>query len=86
MSSLGQEDPLEKEMAARYRILAWRIPWTEAPGGLQSLGWSRVRYDLACTSKYSWNRSNELKGETCPGKKWIYKEKNVELVCRCFSH
>ena len=36
--SLGQEDPLEKEMATRSSILAWRIPWTEEPGGLQSTG------------------------------------------------
>ena len=34
---LGQEDPLEKEMATHSRILAWRIPWTEEPGGLQSM-------------------------------------------------
>ena len=37
--SLGQEDPLEKGMATHSNILAWRIPWTEEPGGLQSLGW-----------------------------------------------
>ena len=36
--SLGQEDPLEKEMATHFSILAWRIPWTEEPGGLQSTG------------------------------------------------
>ena len=35
---LGQEDPLEKEMATHSSILAWRIPWTEVPGGLQSKG------------------------------------------------
>ena len=35
---LGQEDPLEKEMANHSSILAWRIPWTEEPGGLQSMG------------------------------------------------
>ena len=35
---LGQEDPLEKEMATHSNILAWRIPWTEEPGGLQSIG------------------------------------------------
>ena len=35
--SLGWEDPLEKEMATHYRILAWEIPWTEEPGSLQSL-------------------------------------------------
>ena len=36
--SLGQEDPLKKGMATHSRILAWRIPWTEEPGGLQSMG------------------------------------------------
>ena len=36
--SLGQEDPLEEEMATHSSILAWRIPWTEEPGGLQSMG------------------------------------------------
>ena len=36
--SLGQEDPLEKEMATHSNILAWEIPWTEEPGGLQSVG------------------------------------------------
>ena len=36
--SLGREDPLEKEMATHSSILAWRIPWTEEPGGLQSMG------------------------------------------------
>ena len=49
---LGQEDPLEKEMAAHSRILAWRVPPTEEPGGLQSTGLQRVGHDwsdLACT-------------------------------------
>ena len=36
--SLGQEDPLEKEIATHSSILAWKIPWTEDPGGLQSIG------------------------------------------------
>ena len=44
--SLGQEDPLEKEMATRSRILAWEIPWTEEPGGLKSEGSQRVGLDL----------------------------------------
>ena len=43
--SLGQEDPLEKEMATHSSILAWRIPWTEEPCGLQSTGSQRVRHD-----------------------------------------
>ena len=38
VQSLGQEDPLEEEMATHSNILAWRIPWTEEPGGLQSMG------------------------------------------------
>ena len=42
---LGREDPLEKEMATHSRILAWRIPWTEKPGGLQSMGSQRVGHD-----------------------------------------
>ena len=43
--SLGQEDPLEKGMATHSSILAWRTPWTEEPGGLQSLGLQRVGHD-----------------------------------------
>ena len=45
VQSLGQEDPLEKEMAIHSSILAWRIPWTEEPGGLQSMGSQRVGHD-----------------------------------------
>ena len=45
--SLGQEDPLEKEMATHSSILAWEIPRTDDPGGLQSMGSQRVRHDLA---------------------------------------
>ena len=43
--SLGQEDPLQKEMATHSSILAWRIPWMEKPGGLQSVGPQRVGHD-----------------------------------------
>ena len=43
--SLGWEDPLEKGMATRSSILAWRIPWTEEPGRLQSMGLQRVGHD-----------------------------------------
>ena len=43
--SLGQEDPLEKGMAIHSSILAWKIPWTEETGGLQSVGSQRVGYD-----------------------------------------
>ena len=43
--SLGRGDPLEKEMATDSSILAWKIPWTEEPGGLQSMGLQRVGHD-----------------------------------------
>ena len=42
VQSMGQEDPLEEEMATHSSFLAWRIPWTEEPGGLQSTGLQRV--------------------------------------------
>ena len=42
VQSLGQEDPLEKRMATHCSILAWRVPWTEEPGGVQSIGSPRV--------------------------------------------
>ena len=41
----GWEDPLEKGMATHSSIRAWRIPWAEETGGLQSMGWKRVRHD-----------------------------------------
>ena len=43
--SLGQEDPMEKEMATHFSTLAWRIPWTEEPGGLQSMALQRVGHN-----------------------------------------
>ena len=45
VQSLGREDPQEKGMAAHPRILAWRIPWTKEPGGLQSMELQRVGHD-----------------------------------------
>ena len=44
--SLGQQDPLEKEIATHSSIFAWEIPWTEEPGRLQSMGSQRVGHDL----------------------------------------
>ena len=50
VQSLGWEDPLEKGMGTHYSILAWRIPGTEDPGGLQSMGSQRVGHDLVTTT------------------------------------
>ena len=60
VQSLGQEDPLAKRMATHPSILAWRIPWTEAPGGLQSMGLLRVRHSLATSTKH---RSNAMEAK-----------------------
>ena len=48
--SLAREDPLKKEMAAHFSILVWRIPWTEEPGGLQSIGSQRVGHNWVTNS------------------------------------
>ena len=47
IQSLGQEDPLEKEIETHFSVLGWEIPWTEEPGQLKSMGVTRVRNDLA---------------------------------------
>ena len=53
VQSLGQEDPLEKEMAIHSSTIAWKIPWTEEPGRLQSMGLQRVGYNLATEKQQS---------------------------------
>ena len=52
--SLGREDPLEKEMATHSSVHAWKIPWTEEPGGLQSMGSQRVRHDWVTSLSLSY--------------------------------
>ena len=69
VSSLGLEDPLEKEMATHSSILAWEILWREEPGGLQSMGLQRVILDLV--TKQQWRPSNP-----CSWVLLIEKEKN----------
>ena len=69
VQSLGEEDPLEKGMAIHSSILAWTIPWTEEPGGLQFLGSQRVGHDEASNTftftftppKYPYGEGGELK-------------------------
>ena len=58
VGSLGLEDPLEKGMATHPNILAWRIPWTEEPGGTQSVGSHRVRL-TAMTAISAWMRQGK---------------------------
>ena len=54
--SLGQEDPLEQEMATNSSILAWEIPWAEEPGGLQSMGSQRVAHNLVTKQQHEQTR------------------------------
>ena len=65
---LGQEDPLEKETAPHSSILAWRLPWTEEPGRLQSMGSQRVRHDwatsLSLSSAFSKSSLNSFREAT----------------------
>ena len=70
--SLRQEDPLETEVATHSSILAWEIPWTEEPGGLQSMGLQRVRQDWtieqAHTQAISWHWSLQRRHMTKQGR------------------
>ena len=59
--SPGWEDPLEKEMATHSSILAWKIPWTEEPGRLQSMG-CQNRLDLVTKQHQAWTHSPEIPG------------------------
>ena len=75
VSSLGREDPLEKEMATHSSILAWKIPWTEEPGGLQSTGSQRAGHDwsdLACTRANSKTHSLCYRDSSVYSPLWIY--------------
>ena len=58
MSSLDQEDPLEKEMATHSSILAWRIPWTEEPGGLQFMRLQRIEHNWVTEHAHACGRAH----------------------------
>ena len=82
VQSLGWEDPLEKEMATHFSILAWKISWTEEPGGLQSKGSQRVRHNwvtntYSCTSciagGFFFIAEPLGKPNTCPWKDWKWQ-------------
>ena len=75
--SLGREDPLEKETATHSSILAWRIPWREEPGRLQSMGSQRVGHDWATSLHFTLHRS-EISG--WQNTAWMYSFPNWEPV------
>ena len=72
---------MEKEMATHSSILAWRIPWTEEPGGLQSMGSQRVRHDLVTKQQLPTYRSNALFLWGSGKSSWMEKEKGL-VHCR----
>ena len=79
--SLGQEDPLEKRMATHSSILAWRIPWTKQPGGLQSIGLQRVGHDLVtkqqqqcATLPPNMKQQKESERVGGPSESWSFKD------------
>ena len=76
----GQEDPLKEEMVTHCNILAWKIPWTEEPGSLQSMGLQRVRYDWATKHTHIFNsiisqtapsKMNKILESILPNKRWV---------------
>ena len=73
--ALGQEDPLKEEMATHSSILAWRIPWTEEPGGLQSMGSQRVRQDWV-TNIFTFTLANQ---PTFPA--FVSRSVQKKLIC-----
>ena len=84
--SLGGEDPLENEMATHSSILAWRITWTEKPGGLQSIGSQRVGHDwmsnkrnkhLPCQSLLELLGINEQNKGPYPHETYIFMEDKI---------
>ena len=75
---LSREDLLEKEMATHSSILAWKIPWTEAPGGLQSTGLQRLRHDWATSLSFFLSFTWHVSWETCMQVKKQQLEPDVE--------
>ena len=69
--SLGQDDPLEEGMAAHSSSLAWKIPWTEEAGGLQSMGSQRVRHDLSTAQAAKYDQREATHGKQTTTKKSI---------------
>ena len=72
VQSLGQEDPMEEEMATHSSILVWETPWTGEPGGLESMGSQRVRHDWVI----EWQQQ-EVEETQMSIKKWIDEENTV---------
>ena len=78
--SLGREDPLEKEMETHSSTLAWKIPWTEEPGGLESMGSQRVRHDWVTSLTLFWSKAHKSEHW-----EWNQADRSVSLAHSMFS-
>ena len=78
--SLGQEDPLEESMATHPRILAWRIPWTEEPGGLQSMESQRAGHNWATNTFTFFHHLSFSPQRQCPARKQQKEPTDLKLV------
>ena len=71
IQSLGWEDPLEKEITTHFSILAWRLPGTEEPGGLQSMGVQRIKHNLRVNNNNNRHQNNKMIAEGIAGLRGI---------------
>ena len=90
--SLGWEDPLEKEMATHSSTLAWRTPWREEPGRLQSMGSQRVRHDWATSLHFTsaffivqLSHPYMTTGKSIPLTRWTFVDKTMSLLLNMLS-
>ena len=74
--SLGRDDPLEKEMETHSSVLAWRVPGTEEPGGLQSMGWQSQTY----RSDWAGTRASHLEMHGCTAPTGLKQQLNTALL------
>ena len=85
VQSLGQEDLLEKGMATHSSILAWRIPWTEEPGGLQPMGSQGVGHELKRLTLYFSLQPGPILGCVCLLEALLAPERTEGSLCLAFT-
>ena len=86
VQSLGQEDPMEKEMATHSSTLAWKIPWAEKPGKLQSMGSQRVRHDWATSLHFLNFEVISLPYSSVFFDKWMEKDHIFKMINLQINH
>ena len=82
--SLDREDPLEKGMTTHSSILAWRIPWTEEPSELQSMGSQRVRHDWV-TNPFTFHPRSWVQSSNEWDQHWVGQKVSLSFAIRCYE-